>query len=115
MNKMKTLKSIVISLALGYGALACSPDVTNNYNYGTGKSGADLSGTMTDDQQACEEVLSACNAKTGGKASLGFCRSEDAQIPSCMECVLNAPCSKNYEIGLGDPIYYCLHTGDCPH
>ena len=112
---MKTLKSIVTVVVLGYNALACGPDQVYNYNYGAGGNGSGYSGTMTDDEQACEEVLRACNEETGAKTSLGFCRSEDAQIPGCMECVLNAPCSKDYEVSLGSPVYYCLNTGDCPH
>lgn len=107
-------KLLLIGSVVGYIG-GCGPDTINNNYYGGKGNGTDSSGTMTDDQQACEEVLRACNAETGGKASLGFCRSEDAQIPSCMECVLNAPCSKDYKIGKGDPVGYCLDTGDCPH
>ncbi len=111
---MKTLNTIIIGLALGCNALACGPDgITNNYYGEKGSSGT--GGNDLSDVQKCEDVLRSCNEQTSGKASLGFCSSEDAQIPGCMECVLNAPCSKDYEIGRGSPVDYCLYTGDCPH
>ncbi len=77
MNKMKTLKSIVISLALGYGALACSPDVTNNYNYGTGKSGAGGSYTCQDAfSNEVDCIIAIENGLKQRRRPVDFCSEE---------------------------------------
>ena len=120
---MKNFKSMIVGLALGYGALACGPDsVTNNY-YGKeqGNNGFGTSGNYTCDDYA--ESMNACF----GRFNLSMTEAEKIQLTNacqintywsqdCLDCLATGPCtsdSTNNNTHIKTPLVYCIDEGIC--
>ncbi len=118
---MKTLKLIVVGLALGYSALACGPDSVTNY-YGTnGKGGSGASGsyyTCDDLGQAQLDCLSRKEplGQDYATAVADVCRKKGLS-QDCIDCVATAPCTfvpggNGEDPHFKTPLNYCF--GICP-
>ncbi len=117
---MNTLKSIVMGLAFGYGALACGPDSVNNY-YGTGGKGGSAGSYTCDD---IGEVERACLSKEepqdqGFAVEFANTCKEFKFSRDCIDCIATAPCtiiSNGTPTGnhLEDQPSYCMKQGRCP-
>ncbi len=105
---MKTLTSIVVSLALGYSALGCGPEgVTNNY-YGAGKGGSGASGNFG--SYTCDDVfanarscylamgedpeeLTRFNILDDFDLSEKICQNPSQKQKACIDCLAGVSCS----------------------
>ncbi len=108
---MNTLKSIVVGLALGYGALACGPDSVNNY-YGAGKSG---SGTNSSDSDFCGDLCARvwldCDGLPTANYRLGSSYADCIDgCPGFLGGVNNSPNANKMNTAL-----QCMVYGDNQH
>ncbi len=122
---MKTLKSIVIGLVLGYNALGCGPDSVNNY-YGAGKGGSGTSGNFG--SYTCDDYGEAYVSCVHPSDSPSYSDHVSEIIEKCakmgyssecIDCVVNGPCefdSTKYvpHNPNEDPLIYCRSKGICP-
>ncbi len=116
---MKTLKSIVVGLALGYNALACGPDSVNNY-YGQGKgnSGSHVGGNYT-----CRDVALRtqwCMSQPGWDDYKNYDGDFVNSVEkSCLKQGTSQDCIDCLAMGDCDPVQrkstydFCVESGDC--
>ncbi len=118
---MKTLKSIVVGLAFGYGALGCGPDSVNNY-YGAGKGGSGASGNFG--SYTCQDVALRtqwCMKQPGWDDYKNYDGDfVDSVEKSCLKQGLNQDCIDCLATGDCNPAQrknaydFCAESGDCP-
>ena len=119
---MMTLKSMIVGLALGYGALACGPDSVNNYyGKGQGNNGSGANGNYTCDDYA--ESMNACSGRFNSPMTetemiqlTNNCQRNTYWSQECLNCLATGPCtsdSTNNNTHIKTPLVYCIEEGIC--